>query len=433
MENSLLIASTNSGGGKSTITLGLLRALYNRGKKVQPFKCGPDYIDPAFHTACVKRTSINLDTWMMNQSGVIDSYGRAVNDCDIAVTEGVMGLFDSRTPGHIEGSSADIARLLKIPVILVIEAKGMAGTIAPIVAGFQSFHREVKICGVIANRVGSARHGEILAEALKAADLPPLLGAVPVIDELTLPERHLGLTPVSENPKSEEWFDLLAETMEEHCDIDRILECTHTVECAVAPISYPKPTKRIAVAHDEAFNFYYENNFHTLKKMGFQIVHFSPIHDNEIPADVDFVYLGGGFPESFARELGENSSMISSIQNYVNKGGKIFAECGGYVYLCTEILIDDKNYSLCGVINGTAKMNSKRQALGYRTATALAPSLFGECHREFRGHEFHYTSIELHEEYDPLFRCEDSRGKSWECGISFKGVTASYIHLYAEI
>lgn len=432
MENSLLIASTNSGGGKSTITLGLLRALYNRGKIVQPFKCGPDYIDPAFHTACVKRSSVNLDTWMIGESGVTESFRRAVYQCDIAVTEGVMGLFDSRRPGDLEGSSADIARLLKIPVILVVEAKGMAGTIAPIVSGFLNFHPEVKICGVIANRVGSIRHGEILAEALKAASLPPLLGAVPVIDELTLPERHLGLTPVSENPKSEEWFDLLANTIENYCDIDTILKCSSSTSEALSPLPYPKPSKRIAVARDEAFNFYYEENFHTLRKEGYEIVHFSPIHDTQMPENVDFIYLGGGFPESFAKELSENVSMITSIREYAENGGKLFAECGGYVYLCNELILENQRYSLCGIINGTATMNCKRQALGYRSATLLADSLFGSSGRELRGHEFHYTSIELHSKYNSLFRCEDSRGKKWNSGVTFKGVTASYIHLYGK-
>lgn len=430
MENSLLIASTNSGGGKSTITLGLLRALFNRNKHVQPFKCGPDYIDPAFHSACVKRTSINLDTWMMGESGVVSSYRRHILDSDIAITEGVMGLFDSRKPGELEGSSADIARLLNIPVILVIEAKGMAGTIAPIVAGFVNFHPEVKICGVIANRVGSKRHGEILAEALDAAHLPPLLGAIPVINELTLPERHLGLTPITENPKSEKWFNLLAETIETHCDIDKILENSTTKEITTPTISYPEPDKRVAVAHDEAFNFYYEDNFYSLRKQGYEIIHFSPIHDKTLPKDIDYLYLGGGFPESFARELNKNSSMINSICKYVNGGGKLFAECGGYVYLCSELIVDNRTYPLCGIINATATMNSKRQALGYRSVTVQGNTPFGNINEELRGHEFHYTSIEHHKKYEPLFKCEDSRGKSWDCGVVIGSVSASYVHVH---
>ena len=358
--NAFCIAGTSSGDGKTTVTLALLRALYKRGLKVQPFKCGPDYIDPMFHNIACRNKSRNLDCWMMGVDNVKQSYRHAVKDADCAVVEGVMGMFDSSKPGSLDGSTAQVAAELDIPVLLTVNCSGMAGSIAALVKGYSEFYNKSNIVGVIANKVGSENHASILREALNIANLPPLIGYLVKDKKWNLKERHLGLVPAGENIKSEEWLDSLAETAEKCFDIDKILNITRTKKEEPDKILISKNKKRLAVAYDKAFNFYYEDNFDILNENGFDLIKFSPINDLCLPEDIAGVYLGGGFPEIFAKELEANNSMIESIKKYVEDGGRIFAECGGFMYL-TKSLTDrsGKVYKMCNLIPAVSKMDNK--------------------------------------------------------------------------
>ncbi len=428
------LAATHSGSGKTTITLALLRALKRRGRKVQPFKCGPDYIDPGFHQQAAGCESINLDTWMMLESGVQESFARACSGRDIAVVEGVMGLFDGFSATEITGSTADCARLLQLPVILIVDAKGMAGSIAPLIKGFTEFNREVKITAVIANNVGSKAHTEILAEALDAAGLPPLLGGLPKNPDFKLKERHLGLTPFLENAKASAWFDTLAAAVEEFIDIDKLLE--------IVKLDHPQPPKkpqplppktkiRLALAKDSAFHFYYPDNLFLLRQAGFEIVEFSPLSDRALPEGTRLLLLGGGFPEMFAAELAENHNMRQAIKDFADNDGMIYGECGGFMYL-GESLTDSngRSFPMCSVIPGKSRMTPKLRSLGYREVSTLTKTPFGPAGTTIRGHEFHWSEMEITKTCPSLYCQKNRRGDERLCGIHLNNILASYIHLH---
>ncbi len=428
------IAATHSGSGKTTITLALLRALQRCGLKVQPFKCGPDYIDPGFHQQAAGRESINLDTWMMGEKGVKESFARACTGREIAVLEGVMGLFDGFSASSLVGSSADCARLLNLPVILVVDAKGMAGSIAPLVKGFCGFHNEVKIAAVIANNVGSESHTKILQDALAQADLPPLLGGLPKNPEWELKERHLGLTPFLENKKSAAWFESLADAVEKFVDIDKLLELTKIKRPELSQRSSQPVTDnkvRLALARDSAFHFYYPDNLYLLRQAGFEIVEFSPLTDKSLPEGTRMVMLGGGFPEMFAAELAANQEMRQAIKDFADNDGFIYAECGGFMYLGESLTNSaGETFPLCGVIPGDSKMTPKLRSLGYREVTTLAETPFGPVDTTMRGHEFHWSEMELQQSCPPLYRQQSRRGGEKLCGVHVRNVFASYIHLH---
>lgn len=436
--SAMCIAAAQSGSGKTTLTLALLRALKRRGLKVQPFKCGPDYIDPTFHKQAAGVNSINLDTWMMKEEGVKESWAFHTKRSEVGVVEGVMGLFDGRVPGELVGSTADCARLLELPVILVVDAKGMAGSIAALVAGYTNFHPAVRIVGIIANKVGSSRHADILRTALKKANLPPLLGALLKSDDWVLPERHLGLVPFLENKKSDLWFNKLADVAEEQIDIDKLLNACHFQrnKAATAEVKNLSPDvkrngKVVAVAMDKAFHFYYQDNFRFLKEHGYQLVEFSPINDTALPKNIDILYLGGGYPEVFAKELSGNQSMRSSIAAYAEKGGTIYAECGGYMYLSKDLITTTgESYPMCGVIDSTSNMEKRLRSLGYREVTSYMNLPWEPKERKLRGHEFHYSDMIFHTLYPPLFRMEDGKGNIRDVGVYYRNIYASYVHLH---
>ena len=469
------IAGTNSGAGKTTITLGLLRALKRRGVKVAPFKCGPDYIDTAFHRAACGTPSRNLDSWMA-PDGLPYSFEAGIKGKDCAVIEGVMGLFDGAKPGKLEGSTADVARTLNVPVLLVVNAKGMAGSISALVKGYCTYCPDIKIIGVIANNVSSERHAEILKRSLKIDRLPPLLGWLPRDEKLKLPERHLGLVPVFENKKTEKWFDKLADICEEHIEIDRILKASgvrgqgsgvrshrnrlrmettpwqaedrqqQTAETPKLLPNHPVIQSsnhqiskslnhqiRMGIAYDDAFNFYYEDNFDALRNAGFEIVYFSPLKDKALPEGIKFLYIGGGFPEVFAGKLSKNSSMLKSVSEFASSGSPVFAECGGFMYLSENIFCGRKKYDMCGVIPCRIKMGSKLHSLGYREIKLASDSFLGRKGTVFRGHEFHWSAAEFtSENITPAFEVRGTRKDSkWTpTGIKINNVIASYIHVH---
>ncbi|MCP3966087.1 MAG: cobyrinate a,c-diamide synthase [Lentisphaerae bacterium] len=426
------IAGTSSGDGKTTVTLALLRALKKRGLEVQPFKCGPDYIDPVFHKHACGRISRNLDGWMMGKKAVKNSFDNAAANVDCAIIEGVMGLFDSSSPGSLQGSTAEVALTLNIPVILTVNARGMANSIAPLVKGYSEFNKDLNIVGVIANKVGSERHAEILKEALEHADLPPLLGYLPRKDDWVMPERHLGLVPIFESKRGNEWFDSLAQATEKHFDLDKILELSNTT-APVTKHSKKAPTQKLklGIAYDKAFNFYYEDNLDLLKENGFELINFSPLIDDHLPEGLNGIYIGGGFPEVFARVLSANTSMRNAIKDFAGSGGFIYAECGGYMYLSNEIKTEDGTFPMCGIINGKAAMGNRMRSLGYRVMTPASKFSFLPEGLVMRGHEFHWSNIEFRGTPKPLWLSHNTRAQEYlPCGFRHGRVFASYLHLH---
>ena len=411
-----MIAGTNSGSGKTTITLGILRALARRGLRCAPFKCGPDYIDPLFHREAAGVPSFNLDSFF----GSWNSYAEEIGDADCAVTEGVMGLFDGIQPDSIKGSSAEIAALLHLPVFLTVNARGISGSIAPLVKGFAEWNPQVKIAGVIANNIGSERHAELLAQALEKASLPPLAGYLLRNERWVLPERHLGLSVGKLDPC---WLDALADEIEKTIDLDKILALSQTEKPRQKEKkTLPVPHLRLGAAMDEAFCFYYEENFRLLRENGVEIVPFSPLNDSALPENLNGLYLGGGYPELYAETLSQNESMLRAIREFA-KGHFIYGECGGYLFLLEEVAdFKGNTYPMLGLLPGKAKMNSKLASLGYREVTGDWGTI--------RGHEFHYSSLETPPETPFLWQMTDVRGRSSSAGSIRGRVKGSYVHLH---
>lgn len=424
-QSHLLIGAASSGSGKTTFTLGLLRALKNRSLTVQPFKCGPDYIDTCHHRMAAGSPSVNLDLFMMSEVHVRDLYAGYAEKADVAVTEGVMGLFDGYD--GMRGSSAEIACLLKIPVILVVNAKSTAYSVAPLLYGFKYFNERVQVVGAVFNFVASESHYSFLKQACEDAGIEAL-GYLPKCADVEIPSRHLGLS-LDEDFCFEAFADRVAELVEKHIDIDRLLELTKSMEVAIPPVPVASPfhvrksSFRIAVARDAAFNFMYEANIRYLHQIG-EVVYSSPLTDAALP-DADFVYLPGGYPELYLASLSANKSMLQSIRLYVEGGGKLLAECGGMMYLCDEIR--DKNgtvYPMAGVLHQSATLENMKLCLGYRTL------LYKDI--RLKGHEFHYSR--LVEQKNPLPSCAvayTAQGMETDTPLyRYKNVWAGYTHLY---
>lgn len=436
------LASPKSGEGKTTLSIALMRALVRRGLCVQPFKCGPDFIDPGFHALATGRPSFNLDTWMMGRSGVRQIWDDHVCDADVAVCEGVMGLFDSHEK-DLCGSTADLALTLDIPIVLVVNVRGMANSLAAVVSGFQHYamKRGVRLAGVVANQAGSLRHVAILRDVLQKEALPPLIGALPRHDHF-LPERHLGLVPASESNIDSVWLDNLAELAEKNVDLDLLLRLCQKQRPSEEKRNGENPAektekfflgscnkKRLGIAKDQAFCFTYPVNEEILQSVGWEIVPFSPLKDKHLPQNLDALYLCGGYPEVFARELSENSSMRQDIHAFAESDKEIYAECGGFMYLCQRLEIpqDQSSWEMCGVLDAVASMGNRLHSLGYREGRFATTAPFGLKGKHFRGHEYHWSHITLLKEYPPLFFLQT---QDKPCGVQSGAVRASYLHLY---
>ncbi len=418
----IIIAGTHSGCGKTTISGALMSALVNRGLTVQPFKVGPDFIDPTHHTAVCGRHSRNLDPYMMGEEGVRDTFVRASAGADIAVIEGVMGLFDG-LEGEDTGSTAHVAKILGVPVILVVDAKGASRSVNATVLGFTSFDPGVNISGVIFNRVGSKRHGEMIAASLAA----PAFGYIPWEKEKCVESRHLGLQMAHETSSISEFRGIL----EDNCDVDAIIGiaesnfCVRDGETEGALQAY---SVRIGVACDAAFNFYYADNFDCLRTSGAELVFFSPLTDH-LP-DVDGLYFGGGYPELHCAELAR-SPCRDEVKRAADNGMPIYAECGGLIYLTESIEMDGNTTKMCGVIPAETVKMGRFQALGYVDAGCTAADALFPRGTVYRGHEFHYTK--LHVAADVRFALELKRGRGIEDGkdgIYLQNVLAGYTHAY---
>ncbi len=416
-----LIGATSSGCGKTTFTLGLLRALYKRGLKVQPFKCGPDYLDTKHHSMAAYRESYNLDTFMSSPQHVQNIYTQQCTDANVCITEGVMGLFDGYD--NMKGCSAEIAELLGIPVILIVNAHSTAYTVAAILYGFKHFRPDIKIAGVIFNFVSSSTHYAYLQQACHDAGVEAL-GYLPKCSDIEIPSRHLGLN-IDHKFCFHDFADKIAAQIEKTVLIDKILGITlkPISQTIHTPLPSTKSSLRIAVAKDEAFNFIYPANIQALEQYG-TISWFSPLHDTELPV-ADFVYLPGGYPELYLQQLSSNHPMRQSILNYCQKNGLLLAECGGMMYLCNSIRnAQGKSFPMCGFLPQTASMENMKLKIGYRKV------IIGDC--TFYGHEFHYSHIIPEENLtSTIGQCFNAKGCIVDTPVYRKNnVIAGYTHFY---
>jgi cobyrinic acid a,c-diamide synthase len=463
---SVIIAGTQSGSGKTTITLGIMECLKRRGLKVAPFKVGPDFIDPGYHRLVTGRPSINLDGWMCGESFVQETFYRHLEGADIAVIEGVMGLFDGIGGTSDAGSTAQVAKILGSPVILLVDAKSQARSAAALVKGFAEFDPRVRIAGVIFNNVGSETHGRILQEAVESLEIGvKVVGCLPRDDRLHIPSRHLGLTTAEENPLSGEFIELLVEILWDRLDlgllwaagtpyaIDQILPFqggqVYTFDRTVksvdlTPIQSPV---RIAVARDYAFCFVYEDNLRLLREAGAEIVEFSPLQDEDLPPGIGGIYLPGGYPELFADTLAANESMKGAIRRKIMGGMPVYAECGGFIYLTKGVRADswgrsgdltlagetdmDRVHEFVGVFPVTTRMLPRRKALGYREVRISEDSIVGAAGTVARGHEFHYSEMdEMPVRTKRLYRVSRNDIPLGVEGFRYRNCLASYIHLH---
>jgi len=421
----IVIAGTHSGCGKTTIASGLMAALIKRGMTVQPFKVGPDFIDPSHHSAICKRPSRNLDPYMMGETGVLETFCRASKGADIAVIEGVMGLYDG-LEGVDCGSTAHAAKILDAPVILTVDVRGMSRSANATVQGYRHFDEDVCLAGVIFNQVGSFRHRQMIETSLKT----PAFGWIPHNRENSVDSRHLGLCMAHETNAMAAFGPLI----EEYCDVDAILEAA--AKGRDPPVSHvpsrrgknPDETTTIAVAYDEAFCFYYQDNLDRLREQGANLIFFSPLHD-ALP-EADALYLGGGYPELHASEL-QAAQATCQIRTEALRGMPVYAECGGLNYLTRDITIGSDTMKMVGVLPAHTIKMDRFQALGYVHAHCTAQDALFPRGLTWRGHEFHYTSVEC--DSDARFAITLTRGRGicdGKDGMYEGEVLAGYTHAY---
>lgn len=425
--SAFLIGGTSSGSGKTTLTLGIMAALKTRGLTVQPFKCGPDFIDPSLHKMVTGVNSPNLDLRMCGSPFCRTRFNEGTAGKNVTVVEGVMGLFD----GGI-ASSAALATELNLPVILVVDARSAAESVAAVVKGFEVYADDVEIAGVIFNRVGSIRHRELIEGAMLNACACTILGFFPRDIRFEIPDRHLGLHMGEENPLDEKQLTQLVAAVETHLDLDKLLNISrHPATISTntkLPPSFKGEKVRLAVARDKAFCFYYEDNFRFLEQAGAEIAFFSPLKDKSLPKRCKGIYLGGGYPELHARELSANKSMLAAVHEFGESGGFIYGECGGFMYLCEQILtISKESYTMSGIFPFTARMKPRLSRLGYRNPLIVQSCFFGEIHQDLHGHEFHYSEL-----IDPEMSIETAYKlpSDGQEGYIHKNVLGGYIHLH---
>ena len=435
-----IIAGTHSGCGKTSISLGLMASLARKGMTVQPFKCGPDFIDPGHHALACTRDghpvpSHNLDGWMLDGTTNIDIFNRYGAGADVAVIEGVMGLFDGISGTHDQGSTAQMAKILGLPVILVVDARSMARSAAALVSGYADFDPEVNIAGVIFNRVGSDSHCELLHDAMSLLPDIPVLGCLRRNEAITTPSRHLGLvTPDQEGPDMDR-YQRLADWVETGLDLDSLLKVLPSTSIVPPFDPLPElPRVTIGLARDNAFCFYYEENLRLLRKAGARLVEFSPLKDTRLPEHVDGLYFGGGYPELYVFELGQNTKLRREIKEFCESGRPVYAECGGFMYLMNDIVSNRGRYAMSGVFPIRAEMNEKFRALGYREVTTQAETPLGTAGTVVRGHEFHYSAIQDDPGLQSLLSVYSMTGRKGAIeapeGFQINNTLGSYVHLH---
>lgn len=438
----LVIAGTHSGVGKTSIALGLMAALTRRGLRVQPFKVGPDYLDPLWHRVAAGRTSYNLDSWMTSPEYIRQLFEQKTADADVAIVEGVMGLFDGASPTTLAGSTAEISGVLDAPVLLVVSAHGAGRSFAATVKGFSDFETGCDIAGVVANYCGSKRHSDILAEALAATELCGLVGWLPRGALPEMPSRHLGLSTPQASANAAAVCDELANKVEEGLDVEEILKLARAGS-SNSPSANAAQKHRsgcdspgdatLAVAVDEAFFFYYADNLELLESLGIRIVEFSPIRDKQLPRDSGGLYLGGGYPEQFAEGLSLNTSMRQAIREFADSGRPIYAECGGLMYLSRALSdLEGNTRPMVGVLPFSTRMLPRRKRLGYVQSVQQEQTILGPAGTILRGHEFHYSEIIDADHSDQWLQPFDATGgrggAKRAAGFARCNILASYIH-----
>ncbi len=433
----LVVAGTQSGSGKTTLSLALMAAFVRRGLQVQGFKVGPDFIDPGHHALATGRPSHNLDGWMLSPAENRRIFARASRQAHLAVVEGVMGLYDGFDPTANIGSTAEMAKLLGLPVLLAVDARAMARSLAALAGGFAAFDPGLTWAGLVANRVGSPNHAALLAEAMTLVPALPFWGGLPRRPELAMAERHLGLVTAEDGGVDQAALDRLALWVEESLDLDRLWESLP--EVAPAGVRQPEAapaaaTVRLGVARDRAFCFYYEENLRRLRRAGAELVFFSPLDDPAPPTGLHGIYLGGGYPELYAEALADNQSMRAELAALASGGLPIYAECGGMMYLGQELEdLAGRRRPMVGALPLKSRMLPKLRALGYREIQTRRPGLLGPAGTKARGHEFHYSEVHQADPGldDRRYQVWSRRGESPHTrAYGLRNILASYLHLH---
>ncbi len=424
----VLIAGTHSGVGKTTVSLAITAALVERGLRVQTFKAGPDFIDAGHLAAMSGRPCRTLDGWMLTRQQNQDVWDRAVQDADVAVVEGMMGLFDGASGRDDAGSTAQLAKWLDLPVLLVIDASALVRSAAAVALGFQCFDSALRLTGVICNRVGGAGHATMLRDAFASVPELPLVGAFSQAKDLHLTERHLGLTTVAEQDTSLRRRDFAA-SAETNLDLDSLLQ---RAQIPVKPPRSAVPSRnkrvRIGVAQDAAFCFYYPDNFEWLQHYGAEVVSFSPLHDTSLPGNLDGLYLGGGYPEVHAPALADNVAMRTAIRDFAERDGMIYAECGGMMFLGRELRDGSgKAFPMAGCFDFSTQLMPQLQAIGYRE---VSPQGLGDDSLRVKGHEFHYSRLDTTPTPAAAAHLVVTGSVPRPEGFRHRRVFASYIHLH---
>jgi cobyrinic acid a,c-diamide synthase len=435
----LLVSGTASGVGKTTVALAIMAGLRRRGVVVQPFKCGPDFLDTGHHSRICGRASRNLDTWMLSAEANESVLQSAARGADVLVAEGMMGLFDGKSGNSETGSSAEIAKLLKLPVVLVLDAGKTTRSIAAVVLGFEMFDPELRLSGVILNRVASEGHYEMLRAAIESKCKTKILGWLPREPAIAIPERHLGLQGAAEAIQGGEdaAIDALAGLAEKYFDLDALLGLRCGLEIAEVASSPSERTLRgdkvrVGVPSDHAFSFYYEDNLDLLREQGAEIVRFSPMHDGALPPNLDGLYFGGGYPELHAEQLSSNQRMLEDVRTFAASGRPVYAECGGMLYLAESLKMSDgSNYAMARVLPLSMQMTEKLVQFGYVNVEFTEDCLLGPAGMEVRGHSFHYSRVSSQGEVATTYRVRYSMSGREELeGFRRGNVLASYIHLH---
>ena len=427
----IILAGTGSAVGKTTISTGIMKALSEK-YNVQPFKVGPDYIDPSYHTIATGNTSRNLDSFFMKEGQIRDSYIKAMQRKDIAVIEGVRGLYEGIDSVNDIGSTASIAKALQAPVILIINSRSLVKSAAALVLGFKSLDPEINIAGVILNKVKNKAHYEKTKRSIEEITNTEVIGGIIRDDTISIEQRHLGLVPARERETSMKFVDIWSETIKQSIDLDRLVEIAKSapkLTSQTIPIwnKLNKQKVKIGVAYDEVFNFYYKENIEAIEANNAKIEYFSPLNDENLP-DVDGLYIGGGYPELFSKELSANSQMLKDIKQFHNESRPIFAECGGLMYLMNSIHEDPQ----VSVYPYKAILTDRVQALKYTIAEVQEDNIISKKGEVFHGHEFHYSKVIVDKLQNPMaFKVTRGKGSyDLQDGFMEKNTLASYVHTH---
>jgi len=432
----IVIAGTSSGAGKTTVATGLIAALARRGAKPAPFKVGPDFIDPSYHALAAGRPGRNLDAFLSGPELIAPLARHGARGAEIAVIEGVMGLFDGASGRGELASTAHVAKLLRAPVVLVVDGAAMARSVAAVVHGFRTFDPDVDVAAVILNRVGSDHHEQLLREALAPLAVP-VLGALRREEGIAAPERHLGLVPAGERESvTRAALDALAAALARDADLDALLALARAAPALPGPAWSPEPepepagppplAARIAIARGPAFSFHYEENLELLRAAGAELAPFDPLADEALPPDAGALILAGGFPEVFGAELAANAPLRAEVAAFAASGRPVLAECGGLLFLCERL----DEHEMCGVLPARARMGERLAALGYREATARTATAWLPAGARVRGHEFHYARIEPGDGGEHAAWTLTARGAERPEGFVTGGVQAGFLHVH---